>query len=77
MIKRLFALLIIFNLTACAELQQVVDSLPQGTGGVLGNADIAAGLREALDTGIEKQVTELTGEDTFVLISFSSTAIIV
>ena len=65
MIKRLFALLIIFNLTACAELQQVVDSLPQGTGGVLGNADIAAGLREALDTGIEKQVTKLTAEDGF------------
>lgn len=65
MIKRIFALAIIFNLTACAELQQVVDSLPQGTSGVLGNADIAAGLREALDTGIEKQVTKLTAEDGF------------
>ncbi|WP_179333251.1 DUF4197 domain-containing protein [Winogradskyella costae] len=65
MIKRIFAVLIIFNLTACAELQQVVDSLPQGASDVLGNADIAAGLREALDTGIEKQVTKLTAEDGF------------
>ncbi len=65
MIKRIFALLIIFNLTACAELQQVVDSLPQGTSDVIGNADIAAGLREALDAGIEKQVSKLTTEDGF------------
>ncbi|WP_178983734.1 DUF4197 domain-containing protein [Winogradskyella helgolandensis] len=65
MMKRIFALVLIFNLTACAELQQVVDSLPQGTSDVLGNADIAAGLREALDTGIEKQVTKLTAEDGF------------
>ncbi|WP_458629070.1 DUF4197 domain-containing protein [Winogradskyella sp. PC D3.3] len=65
MIKRIFALLMVFNLTACAELQQVVDSLPQGTSDVLGNTDIAAGLREALDTGIEKQVSKLTAEDGF------------
>ena len=65
MIKRIFALLIILNLTACAELQQVVDSLPQGTSDILGNADIASGLREALDLGIEKQVTKLTAKDGF------------
>lgn len=65
MIKRIFALVIIFNLTACAELQQVVDSLPEGTSDVLGNSDIAAGLRQALDLGIDKQVTKLTAEDGF------------
>ena len=64
MIKRIFALLIILNLTACAELQQVVDSLPQG-GGVLSNTDIASGLRQALDLGIDKQVTKLTQKDGF------------
>lgn len=64
MIKRIFALFIIFNLTACAELQQVVDSLPQG-GGVLSNTDIASGLRQALDLGIDKQVTKLTQTDGF------------
>lgn len=64
MIKRIVALLIIFNLTACAELQQVVDSIPQ-SGGVLSNTDIASGLRQALDLGIDKQVTKLTQTDGF------------
>ena len=63
--KRIFILLIAFNLTACAELQQVVDSIPQGTNGVLSNADIASGLRKALDLGIDKQVTKLTVTDGF------------
>ena len=63
MIKRFFALLIIFNLTACAELQQVVNQLPQGVG--TGNDEIASGLRQALDFGIEKQVTKLTQTDGF------------
>ena len=66
MIKRIFALLIILNLTACAELQQVIDSLPQA-GGVLSNTDIASGLRQALDLGIDKQVTKLTQTDGFFL----------
>ncbi|WP_405296621.1 DUF4197 domain-containing protein [Algibacter sp. Ld11] len=64
MIRKCIVFLLIFNLTACAELQQVVNQLPQ-TGGVLGNTDIAAGLREALDLGIDKQVTKLTQTDGF------------
>lgn len=64
MIQRIFTLLLIFNFTACAELQQVVDSLPQSEG-VLSNADLASGLRQALDLGIDKQVTKLTQEDGF------------
>ena len=54
MIKRIVALILIFNVTACAELQQVVNQLPQGGG--LGNEEIASGLRQALDFGIDKQV---------------------
>lgn len=65
MIRKFLAFLLIFNLTACAELQSVVDSLPQETGGVLSNADIGAGLRQALDFGIDKQVTKLTQTDGF------------
>lgn len=63
--KKLFIplLAICFMLSGCAELQQVVSQLPQ-TGG-LSNADIAAGLREALDNGIDKQVTKLTKTDGF------------
>ncbi|WP_299362666.1 DUF4197 domain-containing protein [Winogradskyella sp.] len=63
MIKRFFALLIVCNLTACAELQNVINDLPQGGG--LSNADMAAGLRQALDFGIDKQVTKLTQRDGF------------
>ncbi|MBU2927373.1 DUF4197 domain-containing protein [Winogradskyella psychrotolerans] len=63
--KIITSILCLSLMVSCAELQQVVDSLPQGTSDVLGNADIAAGLREALDTGIEKQVTKLTAEDGF------------
>lgn len=63
MIKRIFALLVVFNLTACAELQNVINELPQG--GTLSNTDIAAGLRQALDFGIDKQVSKLTQKDGF------------
>ncbi|NRB82356.1 MAG: DUF4197 domain-containing protein [Winogradskyella sp.] len=63
MIKRIFTLLIVFNFTACAELQNVINELPQG--GTLSNADIAAGLRQALDFGIDKQVSKLTQKDGF------------
>lgn len=61
--KSLFILFTIFTLNSCAELQSVVDSLPQG--GVMSNTDIASGLRQALDFGIEKQVTKLTQTDGF------------
>ncbi|AWI26240.1 DUF4197 domain-containing protein [Flavobacterium pallidum] len=61
--KKLTALLFIFTLTSCAELQQVASQYPQIGG--LGNPDIAAGLREALNNGITKQVTKLTATDGF------------
>ncbi|HMQ43177.1 MAG TPA: DUF4197 domain-containing protein [Mariniflexile sp.] len=64
MARTFLAFLLFFNLTACAELQQVVNQLPQG-GGVLNNTDIAAGLRQALDFGIAKQVSKLTQTDGF------------
>ena len=63
MLRKLLLLILIFNLTACAELQQVVNQLPQGGG--LSNADIASGLRQALDLGIDKQVSKLTQKDGF------------
>ncbi|TSE09116.1 MULTISPECIES: DUF4197 domain-containing protein [Aquimarina] len=64
--KKSIALLCIFILSSCAELQQVVNSLPQTTGGFgISNIDIANGLREALDNGIDKQVAKLTLKDGF------------
>jgi len=64
--KKIF--LVVFATTifsGCAELQQVVDQLPQGTVG-LSQLDIANGLKEALDNGIEKQVSKLTATDGFL-----------
>jgi len=61
--KKLVALLSILILSSCAELQSVVDSLPNQVG--VDNTTIASGLRQALDFGIDKQVTKLTQENGF------------
>ena len=58
------AIAVSFCLSGCAELQQVASQLPQQTG-VVSNIDIANGLKEALDKGIEKQVSKLTVTDGF------------
>ena len=57
-------LLVVFVLqfTACAELQQVVNQLPNGG---LTNQQIGSGLREALDNGITNQVNGLSVKDGF------------
>lgn len=62
--KKITALLSLFMLFGCAELQQVVSQYPQ-MGGVLSNADISMGLKEALHKGISQQVTKLTATDGF------------
>ena len=64
MLKKYSSLLFLLIFTSCAELQQVVNQLPQGTPG-LGNTEISSGLRQALDFGIDKQVTKLTQKDGF------------
>ena len=60
--KIILACITLLTLGSCAELQQVVNQLPQGG---LGNDEIASGLRQALDFGIDKQVTKLTQTDGF------------
>jgi len=62
--KKSLLLIVSFMLFSCAEMQQVINSLPQA-GGELSNADIASGLRQALDKGIDKQVSKLTQTDGF------------
>lgn len=52
-----------FLFSGCAELQQVASQYPQSVG--LSNADIAAGLKEALNKGITQEVTKLTATDGF------------
>ena len=62
--KKLVLSLFAFSLFGCAEMQQVLDQLPQGTG-VLSQAVIGSGLKEALNNGITKQVSKLTATDGF------------
>jgi len=61
--RKFIALIIVLILSSCSELQQIANQLPNAP---LSNADIAAGLREALNTGINKQVSKLTLEDGFL-----------
>ena len=62
--KKVIVLAAVFALSGCAELQQVASQNPQ-IGNTIGNQDIAAGLKEALNNGITKEVTKLTATDGF------------
>ena len=59
--KKVFVFISIFSLVSCAELQQVVNTMPNQ----MDSATIASGLRQALDKGVEKQVSKLTKKDGF------------
>ncbi|WBL26596.1 DUF4197 domain-containing protein [Zunongwangia sp. HGR-M22] len=62
--KKIVSIFIVFTLLSCSELQNIANQLPQSGYGVTNN-EIASGLRQALDFGIDKQVTKLTQEDGF------------
>lgn len=61
--KTVLSLLVVFQLISCNELQQVVNQLPQTT--TIGNAEIANGLKQALNKGITEQVSKLTEDGGF------------
>lgn len=61
--KKIILIALIFTFSGCAEMQQITNQYPQL--GTLGNADISAGLKEALNNGITKQVSKLTATDGF------------
>jgi len=72
--KKVTILSLALSLSACAELKDAVNQLPDGTFSQLPSVyassqvsddTIAAGLRAALDQGIEKQVSKLTQPDGF------------
>lgn len=69
MFKKLFLPILLLSLlvltNSCSELQQVANNLPISSSSSLDNNTIAAGLREALDKGINKQVSKLTQKDGF------------
>lgn len=62
--KRIILLFITcFALHSCSELQAIASQLPQS--GVLSQADIGNGLREALNKGVNQEVTKLMATDGF------------
>lgn len=61
--KIVLLVLVVFQLSACAEMQQVLNQFPQTQG--IGGIDISAGLKEALNNGVSKQVVKLTATDGF------------
>lgn len=61
--KTILALITLVSFCSCAELQDVINQMPQGGG--ISQVEIGSGLREALDFGIEKQVSKLTLKDGF------------
>ena len=63
MFKRVLILVVAIQFIGCSELQKVVSQLP--TGGGVSNEQIGNGLRQALDNGIQHQVSKLTSKDGF------------
>ncbi len=59
--KKLVVFLFAIVVSSCGELQQIANQLP----GAIGNDEIAEGLRQALNSGIDKQVNKLTKKDGF------------
>ncbi|WP_093669382.1 DUF4197 domain-containing protein [Tenacibaculum sp. MAR_2009_124] len=61
--KKYMILLLVLQFIGCSELQKVVNQIP--TQGALTQEQIGKGLREALDNGIQHQVSKLTAVDGF------------
>lgn len=61
--KKIVVVVFVFLLASCGDLQKIINQLPQQ--GVLTQADIGNGLRQALNKGIENQVSKLTATDGF------------
>lgn len=62
--RKIVALAFVLVLSSCAELQKVASQLPQNSG-ALTQSQIGSGLRQALDNGIQNQVSKLTATDGF------------
>lgn len=63
LMKKVSLLIVSFLLFSCAELQEVVNKLPNEN--VLSQEQIAQGLKEALNKGISNEVSKLTKTDGF------------
>lgn len=63
--KKILLILSLFSFISCAELQQIADQLPQEGGYGISNTEIASGLKQALNQGIDTQVSKLTQKGGF------------
>lgn len=63
MIKKILILGVVLQFASCAELQNVVKNLPNNK--ELSQEQIGNGLRQALDKGIQNQVSKLTAQNGF------------
>lgn len=61
--KKILIVFIAIHFVGCAELQKVVNQIPNK--GILSQGQIGSGLRQALDNGIKHQVSKLTSKDGF------------
>ena len=64
MMKKIIAIFVVLQLVGCAELQKVANQITN-QGAVLSQEQIGNGLRQALNNGIEHQVSKLTSVDGF------------
>ena len=65
MIKKILVLVCALQLVGCAELQTALKHLPTATSSVISNDQIGNGLKEALNKGIQNQVSKLTSDGGF------------
>jgi len=65
--KKIALILLLLPCITSAQIKDIFTQVTQQTGTIkaLANGDIAAGLKEALNNGIKKQVTKLTASDGF------------
>lgn len=64
--KKLYVLVVAITLASCTELLHVLNEVSENSSSVLTNADIANGLKEALQKGVNKEVAKLTHKDGFL-----------
>lgn len=62
--KKVVVFISVFFLVSCAELQQIADAAMESQG--ISNADISAGLKQALTQGVQDRVTNLASENGFL-----------
>lgn len=61
--KKILSLFLVFALSSCGELQNIASQLPQSP--TLTDSEISSGLKQALQFGIDREVTKLAEENGF------------